>query len=297
MRYFIENLQKITEKDVFPVEEKINKRLTATADLIIEGGYKVILIAGGSASCKTSSTLAIDAILESRGLCSTELSMDDFYKNRDECPVLPDGTYDIESLAAIDVDLMNEVIYDLSVGKTANIPIFDFITARRTNSVKSVTPDADGVIMLEGINALNPAVAASVESGRVLRVFVEPLAEIYSGSERLMNLRDIRFLRRTVRDYHYRGASAEKTIGMWDSVLRGEDQNVTPYIGGADLCIDTFFDYELSVFKACAEQIIPQNDSIHSEMLKSIRSVLKEIPKLGKQIVPKNSLLQEFIKI
>ncbi len=297
MRYQIADLKRLTEKDVPPVEEKIKKRLTAAAELIIEGGYKVILIAGGSGSCKTSSMLAIDAILETRGLCSTELSMDDFYKNRDECPVLPDGTYDIESLASIDVDLMNEVIYDLSIGKTANIPIFDFITARRTNSTKSVTPDADGVIMLEGINALNPAVAASVESGRVLRIFVEPQAEIFNGSERLMNFRDIRFLRRTVRDYHYRGASAEKTIGMWDSVLRGEDQNVTPYVSGADVCIDTFFDYELSIFKECAEQIIPQNYSVHREMLSSIRSVLQEIPKLSKQIVPQNSLLQEFIKI
>jgi uridine kinase len=297
MRYQIDDLKKLTEQDIASVEEKIKKRLVAAADLIIGGGYKVILIAGGSASCKTSSTLAIDAILESHGLCSTELSMDDFYKNRDECPILPDGTYDIESLASIDVDLMNEVIYDLSVGKTANIPIFDFITARRTNSIKSVTPRADGVIMLEGINALNPAVAASVESGRVLRIFVEPQAEIYNGTERLMNLRDIRFLRRTVRDYYYRGASAEKTINMWDSVLRGEDQNVTPYVGGADVCIDTFFDYELSIFKECAEKIIPQDDAVHSKMLKSIRNMLKEIPKIDKQVVPKDSLLQEFIKI
>ncbi|HNX15328.1 MAG TPA: hypothetical protein PK854_08385 [Oscillospiraceae bacterium] len=297
MRYQIDDLNKLTEKDVAPVEEKIKNRLVAAADLIMDGGYKVILIAGGSASCKTSSTLAIDAILESHGLCSTELSMDDFYKNRDECPILPDGTYDIESLASIDVEMMNTVIYDLSVGKTANIPIFDFITARRTNSVKSVTPRADGVIMLEGINALNPAVAASVESGRVLRVFVEPLAEIFDGSKQLMSIRDVRFLRRTVRDYHYRGASAEKTINMWDSVLHGEDQNVTPYVGGADVCIDTFFDYELSVFKECAETILPQEYKIHGDMLKSIRRALKEIPKLNQQIVPKSSLLQEFIKI
>ncbi|HPF56570.1 MAG TPA: hypothetical protein PLV03_08525 [Clostridiales bacterium] len=297
MKYFVEDLKEISANNIAPVEEKIKKRLTAAADLIVDGGYKVILIAGGSASCKTSSTLAIDAILESRGLCSTELSMDDFYKNRDECPILPDGTYDIESLAAIDVNLMNEVIYDLSIGKAVNIPIFDFITARRTNSVKSVTPRADGVIILEGINALNPAVAASVESGRVLRVFVEPLAEIYDDNERLMGIRDIRFLRRTVRDYNYRGASVEKTISMWDSVLHGEDQNVTPYISGADICIDTFFDYELSVFKECAEKIIPRNYHIHSDMLKAIRSLLNEIPKLDKQIIPKDSLLQEFIKI
>ncbi len=297
MRYLIEDLKKLTEKDVGTVEEKIKKRLASVADLIMGGGYKVVLIAGGSGSCKTSSMQAIDAILESRGLCSTELSMDDFYKNRDECPILPDGTYDIESLASVDVDLMNAVIYDLSIGKTADIPIFDFITARRTNSVKSVTPRADGVIMLEGINALNPAVAASVESGRVLRVFVEPMAEIFDGVEQLMNIRDIRFLRRTVRDYHYRGASAEKTLEMWDSVLRGEDQNVTPYIGGADICIDTFFDYELSIFKGYAEQIIPHEYPVHSKTLKSIRNVLNEIPKFDKQIVPKDSLLQEFIKI
>jgi len=193
--------------------------------------------------------------------------------------------------------LMNEVIYDLSVGKTANIPIFDFITARRTNSVKSVTPRADGVIMLEGINALNPAVAASVESGRVMRIFVEPLADIYDGAEQLMSIRDVRFLRRTVRDYHYRGASADKTLGMWESVLRGEDRNVTPYVGGSDVCIDTFFDYELSVFKECAEKILPAEHKIHGDMLKAIRNVLKEIPKLDQQVIPKNSLLQEFIKI
>jgi len=297
MRYQVGDLKNITEKDVGPIEEKIRKRLTAAADMVVDGGYKVVLLSGGSASCKTSSTLAIDAILESRGLCSTELSMDDFYKNRDDCPRLPDGTYDIESLAAIDVDLLNKVLYDLSVGKTADIPIFDFITATRTNSVKRVTPRADGVIILEGINALNPAVASSVESGRVLRVFVEPFAEIFDGEEQLMNVRSIRFLRRTVRDFHYRGSNAKKTLDMWDSVCRGEDHNVTPYIGGADICIDTFFDYEISVFKECAEQILPDDYSIHGDMLKSIHRVLKEIPEITEQIVPKSSLLQEFIKI
>ncbi len=297
MRYDIEELKKITEKDVARVEEKMKRRLAAAADTIIDGGYKVVLIAGGSGSCKTSSMIAIDAILEKRGLGSTELSMDDFYKNRDECPILPDGTCDIESLASVDLELLNAVLYDLSIGKPVNVPIFDFITARRTNSAKSVTPDADGVIMLEGINALNPAVAASVESGRVLHIFVEPRVEIYSGCERLMTLRDLRFLRRTVRDHYYRGASAEKTLGMWDGVLRGEDQNITPYIGCANICIDTFYEYELPVFKECAEKIIPADGPVHGEMLKSIHSVLKEIPKLDKQIIPKDSLLQEFIKI
>jgi len=297
MNYMLDDLKILTEKDVAPVEEKIKRRLKAAANMIVDGGYKVILIAGGSGSCKTSSMLAIDALLESRGFCSTELSMDDFYKNRDKCPVLPDGTYDIESLASIDVNLLNEVLFNLSNGKEAYIPIFDFITARRTNSVKRVTPCADGVIMLEGINALNPAVAASVESGKVMRIFVEPFAEIFDGSQRLMGIRDVRFLRRTVRDYHYRGASAEKTLGMWDSVLRGEDNNVKPYTNGADIFIDTFYDYELSVFKECAEQILPMHYKIHGEMLKAIQNVLKQIPKLSKNVVSRDSLLQEFIKI
>lgn len=294
--YTINELRAATAA-VAECEKSVNDSILALIDEIERRQAKLILIAGPSCSCKTSLTNAADALLESRGHISTEISMDDFYKNHEDCPVLADGSIDIESLGAIDTALLNSVLADLVAGRPAEVPQFDFHTSKRKNETKTMTSDKNGVIIVEGINALNPSVAENINHDKIMRVYVCPNVTV-SGENGLdlLGQSDVRFIRRAVRDMFYRGASAEVTLGMWEGVLRGERENIEPYIPNADVCINTFYPYELSVLKDTALDILPDSHPLFSDMLGRVRSALAAVETMEMSKVPPLSLLQEFIK-
>ncbi len=277
-------------------ESRTARQLCAVKQRILTGGYRVVLVAGPSGSCKTGTTTAISRLLNADGADSIVVSMDHFYKNRNKRPLLPDGSLDIESIQALDIGLMNECVDLLTQNRPVELPEFDFIKAERKKITKRVTPTENSVIMIEGLNALNPTVASNMPRERVLRVYLEPAAVICDGDTVLMDGRSIRFLRRLVRDAYYRGATAERTLQLWRGVCEGEDRNVAPFIGEADLTPGIFFRYELSVFENLARRLLPASYPDFEEMLHGLMVVFDRIPELSIDVVPKNSLLREFLK-
>lgn len=293
--YTVEQLSQL-QGQINRCEAQIRRRLKSAARGIIDRGAKLILVAGPSCSCKTSSTMAIDALLEEAGVGSSEISMDDYYKNREDCPLLEDGKMDTESPAAYDMELLNFHLTELMENRAVDLPLFDFPTASRKKETKRMTPTENGVIILEGINALNPIIATEIPAQKVCRVFVCPMAEVACDGEIVLSARDLRFIRRTVRDKFFRGNGVERTMAMWPTVAAAEEKYIFPYVENADIVINTFHPFELSVFKKEMLGCLPKQAGDYAKLFSNISGVMSRLGDISTDMLPENSLLHEFIK-
>ncbi|MEG2653867.1 MAG: nucleoside kinase, partial [Ruthenibacterium sp.] len=225
-------------------EDDYGVRITHAADRIQQSGVRVVMLTGPSASGKTTTAHKLTQELCRRGQNAVVVSLDNFFKDIEEYPRLPDGTPDYESVDALDVKRINACLLELvQTGKTA-IPNFDFHRERRGCGEITVQVD-DGVVIAEGIHALNPRLIAALPKGGAYKIYAGLREEYSYYGQRVLPTRDVRLARRMVRDIKFRGHSIEKTMAMWPAVCDGEDRFIKVFKNEADLLLDTSFSYEV----------------------------------------------------
>ncbi len=259
--------------------------------------YKIILLAGPSGSGKTTTASKLRAQLLNRQIESVYVSLDNFFLNRADLPLMSDGMPDFETVRALDMDCLNGFFSDLLQKNRARLPLFDFHTGNRSDRFLDLEINDNFVVIIEGIHALNPLITEQHADGNFCKLYISPKTEFEAGGEVVINSRNVRLIRRIVRDYHFRSSSAENTMKMWKHVVAGEDVYVRPYRTTADFWIDSTHAYEPMIFHhdllPILAEIAPQ--SPYYEVGCKLSKALELFDDLDITVVPKDSLLREFI--
>ena len=279
-------------------EDKHNKMLCDLGDRIEQNikTIRLICIAGPSSSGKTTFADRLTVELKSRGINPIRISMDDYYKRREDVPKDEDGNYDFECTDALDLKLFNQNLVSLLNGQVVKLPSFDFKTnARIFNRTIQIGPNDP--IIIEGIHALNEQVTASIPKYLKFKIYISPQAQINLDNENPLSLTDIRLLRRIVRDNSYRGSDAAETISMWPLVRKGEFKWIYHTQEDANYVFDSFLNYELCVLKKHAMPLLLAIDreSEYGPDAERLIGLLKYFKDIDEKWIPCNSLLKEFI--
>jgi uridine kinase len=266
-------------------------------DICSRRTVRIVLIAGPSSSGKTTTCKRLSVQLMTNGIYPVGISMDDYYVNREETPLDENGDYDFESLYAVNLELFNEHLNALIRGEEIELPRYDFVTGKSMKSGKRLRLKNNEVLLIEGIHALNPELTSQIPKEQIYRVYASALTTITLDNHNYIPTTDNRLLRRMVRDYKYRGSSAQKTLERWASVRAGENKWIFPYQENADVMFNTAMLFELAVLKTQAEPLleqVPENCPEHVEA-KRLRQFLKYIKPMTEKQIPPTSLLREFL--
>lgn len=257
---------------------------------------RLICIAGPSSSGKTTFANRLRIELLSRGIKPIRISIDDYYLPREQAPKDENGEPDLESIEALDIDLFNQNMISLINGEKVQLPKFDFKIGKRVPGRILKVP-LDEPIIIEGIHALNERLTTQIPKHQKFKVYIAPQAQINLDNHNPISLTDLRLLRRIVRDYKFRNASAEETISMWPSVRRGEFRWIYGTQEGADYVYNSMLSYELCVMKKYAMPLLSaiEKDSQYFPVSERLIRMLKYFNDMSDQWVPCNSLLREFI--
>ena len=280
------------------VEALHEKKLSQIADIIKDKEKRVILIAAPSSSGKTSFAHRLSIHLRVNNLKPVSISLDDYFVNRDDTPLDEFGNLDFESIYAIDLDRFNRDLKNLLDGKEISLPKFNFKLGIREETGRKLKIHENQPIILEGIHGLNPMLTSSIPDEDKFKIYISALTQINLDDHNRIPTTDLRLIRRMVRDYNFRGYSAEKTIMQWESVRRGEKKNIFPYQEEADVMFNSACVYELSVLKQYAkpllEEIRIENPTyIEANRLLKFLQYFTELKDTSD--IPSTSILREFI--
>lgn len=276
-------------------EIEYESRIIACAAESRGGDSKIIMLTGPSASGKTTTANKIAAALQRSGTHAVVVSLDNFYKDIHEYPRLPDGSKDYENIHALDIEEIHRCLLELIQKGKAEFPEFDFHTELR-KSQRQLVELQGGVLIVEGIHALNPLLTSVLPQGSVYKIYAGLREEYSHGGQRFLPTRDIRLARRMVRDSIFRGHSLEKTIQMWPLVCEGEDLFIKSFKPYADQLLDTSFSYEIGVLAPfmLRMQGSLEGSPFHEHLEELIRRFSYCTP-LDKELIPPHSMLREFI--
>jgi len=287
-----------TATDVIHVTEVLQaRRIAAMADdIAARGTVRTVLVAGPSSSGKTTFSKRLSIQLMAAGLKPVMLSTDDYFVNREQTPRDENGKYDFESLYAVDLDFLNRQLAALTTGQRVELPRFNFETGQREFRGDTLTADADTVLLIEGIHALNPLLTECLQEEAKYRIFCSVLSDVPLDGERVVPAADVRLLRRILRDSQYRGYPAEETIRLWPSVGRGEEKWIFPFMGEAERLFDSSFFYELAVMKRKLRPLLEGVGREAAEYAKAqqLLAYLDGFASIPDKAIPPTSLLREF---
>ncbi|WP_439182368.1 nucleoside kinase [Carboxylicivirga taeanensis] len=275
------------------------KKIGHIADMIEtrKKSVKLVLISGPSSSGKTTFGKRLAIQLMVAGMKPLNLSLDNYFVNRENTPLDEHGQYDFEALEALDIELFNQQLLDLLAGKEVEIPKFNFESGQRYYDGEKLCMSPDNILIIEGIHGLNPQLTHLIPEQSKFKVYVSALTSVNIDDQNLIHTTDNRLIRRIVRDYKYRNYSAQDTISRWASVRRGEDEHIFPYQEEADVMFNTALLYELSVLKQQAEPILlevqpNQPEFVEARRLLKFFSYFKPIQANG---IPPTSIIREFL--
>lgn len=293
------NAQLLYHKESFISEcerDYRNQLYKISDDICRCDGRVLVMLAGPSSSGKTTTAeiLKKDFIRKERH--SIVVSLDDFYRDQDESFYFEDGTIDYETVKSIDTDYVDECLKNLIHKGEAMMPCFSFKTKVREGYNK-VQVHEDEIIIVEGLHALNPLITDPLKNENMKKLYVSVSSRIYDDSGVLLSKRDMRFIRRMIRDYHFRDSSVENTFYLWKGVRMGEDRYLFPYSSRADVRIDSIHPYEVCIFKDIAIKLLDHIgcDSIYYQSASELKDKLSEFISMSESDVPESSLLKEFI--
>jgi len=259
---------------------------------------QVILLSGPTSSGKTTASRILAEGLTRNGNRAVRISLDDFYRDRADAPLWEDGQKNFETIEGLDLDALGECMDDLFTKGYTKVPIFDFATGTRSTLTRDLTFDEHTCLIFEGLHALNPQLTPLVEKFRILRLYISVHSDYVDRDGRvLLAARDLRLLRRLLRDRVRRNTGAEETLRLWDYVLRGENLYMHPYRPLADMHINSAHGYEPFLYAkegVAMLREIPANDP-HREAVDKILAALDGLPDMDWDLIPRNSLIQEFI--
>ena len=301
--HYVSDLNKKIEegkaRDLIQLSEALhNQKIVEIADTITAQKKRIILIAGPSSSGKTTFAQRLCIQLRVNGLKPLYMGTDDYFVEREQTPLDEFGEKDFENLGAVDIGLFNRNMNDLLEGKEVDLPRFDFIEGKKIFGERIMSIGVDQPIVIEGIHALNEALTSEIPKEAKFKIYISPLTALNIDSHNRIVTTDHRMLRRMVRDYKYRGHSAQNTIASWPKVRAGEDRNIFPYSNEADVMFNSVHLYEISVLKKYAAPLLADigpNEPEYSDAQRLLRTLRFFRTIEDDSAIVNNSILREFI--
>ena len=286
-------------KELIQISEALHEsKIVEIAEMITKQKKRIILIAGPSSSGKTTFAQRLCIQLRVHGLKPLYLGTDDYFLEREQTPLDEYGEKDYENLSAVDIDLFNDNMNDLLAGKEVDLPIFNFLTGHKELGKRKTRIKGSQPIVIEGIHALNEALTPKIAEEEKFKIYISPLIQLNIDNHNRIITTDHRMLRRMVRDFKYRGYSAQNTINTWPKVRAGEDKNIFPFSNQADVVFNSVHLYEISVLKKYAKPLLeeitrdePEYADAHRllDFLRFFRTVDDD------SAIANNSIIREFI--
>lgn len=295
-----EAVKKGYENQIIQVSEALHeKKYAAIADAIYKkkDNVKFVFLAGPSSSGKTTSCKRIAVHLAVLGIKPLMISLDDYFHDREHTPKDEKGNYDFECLEALDLDFFSQQMQELLDGKEIELPKFNFVSGQREKSDKRIQLTDDSILIIEGIHALNPKLSKQINRKNKYLVFVSALTQLALDSQNLISTSDNRLIRRIVRDYNYRGSSAERTLLMWNNVRNGEERHIFPYQENADSIFNSSLLYEIGVLKSYCYPLlaqVPQTSPAYANA-RRLQNFLDNFSPISSQSIPPTSIMREFL--
>ena len=270
---------------------------------VIENVYKrkdkikVILLAGPSSSGKTTTSLKLGLYLRVKGIRFKKISLDDYFVDRKLTPKDKNGNYDYSDINAVDIKLFQKHLKQLLKGEKVLMPTYDFVNGKKIYRDNYIKLDEGDMLIIEGIHTLNEKLTECIPREEKFKIFQSPLSGLRIDNHNRLHATDIRKIRRIVRDNTYRGTGAEETLAMWSNVDKEAEKNIYPYQDDADAIINSSLGYELNVLRIHAEPLLFGID-VESEMYpeaKRLLNLLRNFLTVSSELVPRDSILREFI--
>lgn len=286
--------------EVIKISEALHeKKIAEIANVINDRReqVKIVLIAGPSASGKTTFSKRLMVQLAVNGLKPTMISLDDYFVDREKTPKDENGEYDFEAIEAIDIEYFNEQLIQLFNGQSVELPKFNFTVGRKFPSGKKLHLGANSILVVEGIHGMNPNLIPHIKAENTFKIFLSALTQISIDDQNHISTTDNRLIRRMIRDSKYRSYSAQDTIRRWPSVRAGEDKNIFPYQENADVMFNSALIYELAVLKKYAEPLLKSVTESQPEFSESNRLLkfMSYFKTIDEQEIPPTSLIREFL--
>lgn len=280
-------------------EEEYQKIVSDLARLVSEDDdIKIVSIAGPSSSGKTTTAYLLKKELIKLSETVQVVSLDDFYLSGDKLPVLENGEKDFESVAALDTELLEKCFKDIIACGKAEVPEFDFMNKVRKEEFKNIDIGQKGIVIVEGLHALNPVITDLVDRKNIYKVYISVNKSVDDDfGNKLISSRQIRLIRRILRDEIFRNSSVLDTLLMWKGVTKGEEQNLFKFKPSADMHLTTFHPYELGLYKNRFLKLCKSADPSYPfyDEIKYLEDKISEFESVDRSLVPENSLLREFI--
>ncbi len=282
----------LQEKKIVQIAEEIDRKFR-----VPENPVRVVLITGPSSSGKTTFTKRLSVQLLACGLRPISFSTDDYFVNRVDTPLLPNGQYDFDNIKAVDCALLENHLGRLIAGERVEVPEYNFVTGKREFNGKKLKLQSDNVLIIEGIHALNPLLLENLPGIATYKVFVSALTSISLDDHNWIPTRDNRLLRRIIRDYNKGAYSARETISMWPNVCEAEEKWILPFQETADMMFNSALNIEFAVLRNNAEVIlstVPKNCPEYTEAHRLQKFIHYFLPVSDKEIPP-TSIMREFV--
>lgn len=280
-------------------ETYFNNQLAKIAEEIALNNkmIKMVLIAGPSSAGKTTTSKKLETYLQSKGIKTHRISIDDYFYDRAKTPLKANGEPDTESLNAVDVTLFNKHLTKLFEGEKVELPEYNFILGKREYKGKVLKVEPGDIVIIEGLHALNEDLTISIERKNKYKIYINALTQLNIDNHNRIHTSDTRKLRRIVRDNKFRCYSASQTLNMWDKIREGEEKYIFPFQDDADVIVNSALIYELGILKTYAEPLlfsVSEDDPMYSEAIRLI-NFLRNILPIPSDYIPKDSVLREFI--
>ena len=286
-------------KELIEITEALHERKIADiAEEITKSNKKIILIAGPSSSGKTTFCHRLSIQLKTYNIVPKSISVDDYFKNNEELLPEEDGKPDFESINTIDLELLNNHLKKLLDGEEIDSPTFNFKTGKKEWLGNKLKLNKNEVLILEGLHCLNPAMTSKVKEDDKFYIYISAMTQVNLDNHNRISTTDLRFCRRLIRDYYYRGVAPQQTFELWNNVRKGERNNIFPFQEKAQCLFNSELSYEINVLKKFALPLLNNIDK-HSEYyakaqeLIEMFSYVKTLDDL--YYIPPNSILKEFL--
>ena len=281
------------DKYVLDTDSRYRGQLFSLVDKILaKNNVKIVLLAGPSCAGKTTTANLIKQVLELKGRAVDVISMDDFFIDLDKRKLLPNGKQDFDSPDVVDYNLMRECFSKFFSGEDTYFPEYDFKNSKSVPNAKLYKYKFNSIIIFEGIHVLNPRLLKNLGTKNYFRIYVSPLKS-FKKNNQIMTTKNLRLLRRCIRDTQRRNTPVTRTIEMWPEVVEVEEKYIEPFRTKVDYYVDTTHDYELGIYKGEIERVAGEGKLDPKDV--PFLEIVSSVDALSKDIIPDTSLMWEFV--